>query len=366
MNWPVLNSKVKGTIVKSLQQIQAEVGEWSLENFGQNVTKARGYETEHGDTCHLGSLCSVLGMMEESGELSDAMEGRDTTAAVDAIGDIGIYLCDFASRENFCLTNVLGPPMQMLQSDAVRYPLSGITGAMGMLSHAVLKHHQGIRGMDDPVKYYQSRDEAVRRLVFFIDRGITSWNLGLTFLQIIEQTWNNVVSKRNWKSQKERGVEETTVLPHSQVAELPADEKKDEGEVRGGGKVPTDPPRRIPLHTLFGNIARVFKKHDGTPALETVIRGTRQLPAMLHLLRAVCRQLKENIHDTPDWDEMETDFSNRIGQAAYEAFCKQAEGTLDDAGTDYPRWEDLKAPARAAWSAAAEDVYHETVKEVAV
>jgi NTP pyrophosphatase (non-canonical NTP hydrolase) len=96
---------------KSLRQIQSEIGEWSLKNFGENVSK-RTNQT-------MGSGNALLGIVEEIGELThvvlkghQGIRGYDDpekyrTERDDAIADTLVYLCDFSHREGVDLLGVL-------------------------------------------------------------------------------------------------------------------------------------------------------------------------------------------------------------------------------------------------------------------
>lgn len=95
----------------SLREIQQEIGEWSRRNFGDQVSKSTGQT--------LGSLCPLLGIQEELGELChvvlkrhQGIRGYDDDAKYqaerdDAMADIMVYLCDYASREGVDLEAVL-------------------------------------------------------------------------------------------------------------------------------------------------------------------------------------------------------------------------------------------------------------------
>jgi len=87
----------------SLSQIQREIGEWSLRNFGDQTSKATHQV--------LGSLAPLLGVGEEYGELlhvvlkrHQGIRGYNDYAKYkaerdDAVADMMVYLCDFAERE---------------------------------------------------------------------------------------------------------------------------------------------------------------------------------------------------------------------------------------------------------------------------
>lgn len=98
-------------MVQGLEEIQSRVGYWSQLNFGDQTSKATGVP--------LGSLAPLMGVAEELGELFHAtlkrhqgIRGFDNdetfiAARNDAVADILVYLCDYASREGFSLLEAL-------------------------------------------------------------------------------------------------------------------------------------------------------------------------------------------------------------------------------------------------------------------
>ena len=79
----------------NLRQLQSEVGAWSRRNFPNN----KPYHP-------------LLGLMEELGELCHAhlkeeqgIREVDPQAKGDAVADMVIYLCDYAERNDFKLTD---------------------------------------------------------------------------------------------------------------------------------------------------------------------------------------------------------------------------------------------------------------------
>lgn len=105
--------------MKSLSQIQSEVGEWSRRNFGEQVSKATGQ-------IH-GSVNPLLGLIEEVGELTHAVlkrhqgiRGYDNDEKFvaernDAVADVMIYLLDFCSREGIDAAEVLNTTWEGVQ-----------------------------------------------------------------------------------------------------------------------------------------------------------------------------------------------------------------------------------------------------------
>jgi NTP pyrophosphatase (non-canonical NTP hydrolase) len=96
-------------MILDLSQIQEQVGTWARRNFG--------IDGGYGRKAPPSSWQSLLGMVEEVGELAHAYlkraQGiRGTTAEHDAairdaIGDILIYMLDFASLEGLNVSRIL-------------------------------------------------------------------------------------------------------------------------------------------------------------------------------------------------------------------------------------------------------------------
>jgi NTP pyrophosphatase (non-canonical NTP hydrolase) len=101
--------------MKTLQEIQAEIGQWAQEQFGDNRSKDKSSVSyDH----ILGSLPPLLGMMEELGELARAVarrhQGRGYDNVVehreakeDALADMLVFMCDYGYREGIDLNVVL-------------------------------------------------------------------------------------------------------------------------------------------------------------------------------------------------------------------------------------------------------------------
>ncbi len=173
--------------LKTLEQIQVEVGQWSLANFGNQQSKF--------NDAILNEISPLLGLMEEAGEYSMAKTKEES---LDALGDMMIYLCDFACRDGAYLIipdhtiHVIGYP-QLITS-------------IGMLCHVVLKRHQGIRGYDNPLKYINDRDIALIEIMWKINLLCTKAHSTDT-LDVLNNTWKSV-NKRDWKCNPENAGEE--------------------------------------------------------------------------------------------------------------------------------------------------------------
>lgn len=78
----------------------------------------------------------------------------------------------------------------------------GIVEEVGELAHHVLKRHQGIRGnrAEHDLQIFDTVGDIVIFLMGFCDAE------GLDLLDTVNQVWQGVVSKRDWKASPEDGV----------------------------------------------------------------------------------------------------------------------------------------------------------------
>jgi hypothetical protein len=180
--------------MNTIRDIQPDVAKWARDNFGQNPTRyleagiSTLPENFGAPVACLGAIAPLLGMAEELGELCD----NGTTAdAIDAIGDMGIFLLDYLSRHG----QPVPVPRQPV-ADFTADPMYGVAASLGRVFHCELKRHQGIRGMDKPATFYGAMTAAVAELLWCLDYlARTAFNLSLD--TIVTATWAKV-SKRDW------------------------------------------------------------------------------------------------------------------------------------------------------------------------
>jgi len=172
-----------------LATIQREVGQWSFTNFGlQKSVVVR--------DMNLRAIAPLLGITEEIGELC---ESGDIDSFNDAVADATIYLCDFTHRMDIILSDEYLVPSIFIEK-IFTVKLLYLFSTVGRLNHLVLKHHQGIRKVDDvKLKLLVSSIDLLQHLQI-MSQG--------DFLTILQETWDNV-KKRNWKSNLEDGEVDT-------------------------------------------------------------------------------------------------------------------------------------------------------------
>ena len=176
-----------------LDSLRERIAEWSLNNFGSQKSKVDGHT--------YGYMLPLLGIGEEIGEYERAdSEGAPDLEVIDAIADIVIYLCDFASR--------LQVPL--------RYPsahnhgtgdyLSSVypTVAYSDILHHILKMHQGIRGYEN-IEFALSKTSFSCTDLLLVLINVTHEHNYPDPVTLATNTFNAIVSKRDWKTNPNSG-----------------------------------------------------------------------------------------------------------------------------------------------------------------
>lgn len=96
-------------------------------------------------------------------------------------------------------------------------PFMGIVEEVGELSHALLKGKQGIRGT--PEEHEAAAKDALGDIFIFMLHfcNLRGWNLH----DIVTETWNGVVAKRDWRANPKDGAQIQLAFPGMGDADLP-------------------------------------------------------------------------------------------------------------------------------------------------
>jgi hypothetical protein len=199
----------------AMDRLRRQVGVWSKANFGDNLTQTFPTFTIDADgpegamvqvpfiAVALGSMAPLMGMVEELGELAIA---KDETEELDALGDCGIYLCDYVDREQLTFQGCFaGLEEYWTNRTRVNAPIAEI----GKLYHCHLKKIQGIRGMDDPARFREFQKLQVASTLISLC-SLSKKVHTVRFEDVVSATWERVVRKRNWKAHKKDGDAENT------------------------------------------------------------------------------------------------------------------------------------------------------------
>lgn len=172
-----------------LRDIQKQVGHWSQNNFGTQLAK---YGSFAG--VDLLELAPLMGLCEEVGELAEATTAAD---ALDALGDVGIYLMDYCSRAGVDIVDVVATtgvdPKWYMGPPAVNH----ISAAVAMLQRAHLKQAQGIRGFDDLAVFVNAQHMAIAVLWVALNRCTELVELKDYTTDILQPVARKVL-KRDW------------------------------------------------------------------------------------------------------------------------------------------------------------------------
>jgi len=154
------------------RRLQLEVGAWSQKNFGEQ-----------------GAYRPLLGIFEELSELWSAMETGLRSEALDAIGDITIYMADYFHRRGWRMDVV----WDRRARDENGRSSPQMVFLIGRLAHSHLKGEQGIRGKAE--KHDRTVQAMLGRVLQLADG--CSRLLGADYIEIVKEVWSKV-SKRNW------------------------------------------------------------------------------------------------------------------------------------------------------------------------
>jgi len=167
------------TDVDKVARIQSEVGVWSKMNFGNQVSKRTNFP--------LGSVAPLLGLAEELTEMLTATTREESE---DAVGDVLLYLLDLSNRDDYDVYIAWHPSSR--PDSAIQTVIRGI----GLLTHAHLKAHQGIRGYGDE-SFYKEKREIAYRTIFCGLHAIADKDLAKPLIVILQETWARV-QQRDW------------------------------------------------------------------------------------------------------------------------------------------------------------------------
>ena len=109
---------------KTLKQIQLEVFKWSRYNFGGQPA----HRPLLGVVEEIGELSHVFLKEEQGIRLASETEQQRFEKEKDSLGDIMIYLCDYAARRGIDLQEALNTTWDVVkQRDWKRFPKNGRT-----------------------------------------------------------------------------------------------------------------------------------------------------------------------------------------------------------------------------------------------
>lgn len=188
-----------------MSELAVEISKWSVANFGNTLVSHLKVFTqwncriEYG-TVELNWMAPFLGIAEEISELHTALDSPPESDnynenIADAIADIGIYFCDYLARRRTIYPFRTFPLLHEYQDLSIPY---------GQIAHCELKHAQKIRGMDDLKKFNDAHLLACMKF-FETLNSLSTDLLDLQIEEVIQKTFEEIVSKRDWKKNADNG-----------------------------------------------------------------------------------------------------------------------------------------------------------------
>jgi NTP pyrophosphatase (non-canonical NTP hydrolase) len=183
----------QGIDIEFWRQLSEEVGAWSERNFPKSVGRPED---------------PLAGIVEECGELAEAIGKRDREAAVDAVADAMIFCADFCAKSGIDISNIVMRAGVTEENDNLdekdeRAVTTQLLVSLGRIHHHFLKARQGIRTNEN---HEAELRRWLARLVAVL------WDLSdelrpdkeMPFEALVRLTWQQV-RKRNWRADAVRG-----------------------------------------------------------------------------------------------------------------------------------------------------------------
>jgi len=161
----------------TLRKCQEEMKPWQAHNFPDRP-----------------QWLPLTGAWEEYGELVEHNYQGDIPEILDALGDITIYLCDFANGQNLDLADLANAHSH---DSFEQSPMDGIAINLGRASHAFIKTFQNIRMHEG---HAEKLKIALGNVIVLLDMECTNWNTTLDF--VLSHTWAKV-KQRDWQKNRE-------------------------------------------------------------------------------------------------------------------------------------------------------------------
>lgn len=172
-----------------LQLLQKEVNEYDRANYPKN-----------------NSVRMTLGIIEENGELAEAIEKNDIKEIKNAVADIMVFSMQLASFENVDwennleyngddFTRITGDPKSLMHNSNIVIPL-------GRLSHHILKREQGLGKAEDHLEHIK---EALKDIGFYCIHIAAKYdfNWRQNFVEVVE----GEVLKRDRKEREQKYID---------------------------------------------------------------------------------------------------------------------------------------------------------------
>lgn len=177
--------------MQTMSQLIEEIGSWSQNNFQDKQAPALGMIEEIGELCH-GILKRTQGIRGFDEPV------KFVNHIYDAFGDVMIYACNLAYNHGafFCFSrNVQSPAVDLSRPDY--FILSHLLQSVAAICN------QETREIADRNAEITIYNAMLQRFCTTMEVWAAQYSINLE--DATRHTWNNIVLKRNWKTDAEAG-----------------------------------------------------------------------------------------------------------------------------------------------------------------
>jgi len=165
-----------------LQFLQKELNEYDRTNYPKN-----------------NSVRMTLGVVEECGELAEAIEKNDLNEIKNATADISVFAMQLASFENIDWEENLDDPTKVTVDPKT---ITDIVISLGRLSHHILKREQGLGKPEDHIEHIKESLKDIGHYCIHIAKKY-DFNWRENFIEVVE----GEVLKRNRKEREQKYID---------------------------------------------------------------------------------------------------------------------------------------------------------------
>ena len=177
--------------------LTVEIGPWSLYNFPES----REYPER-----------AVLGIVEEWGELVEAITKRLHAEVEDAVGDVMVYSADLCSKIDLNMAEIFGRAeiaAATLPNSGNSHLEGGAVITLGKLSHSSLKASQSIRGSAEQHRLnIATYLEDLYVWLILVCRDQKLRGAPITVQACVSRAWGEV-RLRDWQAKRREGSNST-------------------------------------------------------------------------------------------------------------------------------------------------------------
>lgn len=163
-----------------IQSLQEDISAWAFRLYGNNRSEQWNLV--------LGSISPLLGIVAKLGELESVESSSDLSKA---IGDIFLYVCDYANREDIILSHI-GELRRHRNKNA------GLI-AVGKMTHATIHYHRGLIQEDE---FKSLILNSINELIAYLNCFTESKVWGKDLILIFREAWQGIIKKQITRKSK--------------------------------------------------------------------------------------------------------------------------------------------------------------------